>query len=436
MRHTKSTTIPSIPDALTAPFAPVRAVFHAASWELLWRVGLGLVVGDAGHSLVRAALVGPWTAQWRRLHRCFHRNAWPERAVIAALVTSVLLLLYGSGLPDRLFWAVDTTLTPHPGAPHMPGVSLRCRSRCRPGETRRVPGHQWVVLAHLWERAGCWVGLPVGARLVTPASRPLIVLHWLVSAAHLPLSSLLVVDRGLATKALLRWAVPRRLHVLGRLKRSTVVYDPPPPRPAPPGPGRPREYGPPHPVPALPPTRTRPGATTLVYQGKTVAVTFQQGCFRWRRVPGLLRVLVVTGPWAQPWYLRCTDRALDPARAVRASAARWQVEVLTQDSQRLGLGHYRGRTARGVRRWPLVVCLATCVLPWLRLERIHLPLPAVSWPWYPVQNTPGMTQVRLQACWATWQAHHHCSPDAHGPPIPTKIPDPVSDTLGGPMVSR
>jgi hypothetical protein len=47
---------------------------------------------------------------------------------------------------------------------------------------------------------------------------------------------------------------------------------------------------------------------------------------------------------------------------VRAYDGRYQIEVHMDEVKELGLGHYQGQSAQGVRRWPLFLCAAQTVL--------------------------------------------------------------------------
>jgi hypothetical protein len=59
------------------------------------------------------------------------------------------------------------------------------------------------------------------------------------------------------------------------------------------------------------------------------------------------------------------------------------------------LGHYQGRSAQGVRRWPLVLSLAQMILKLIATGGLPVELPTLSWPWYPRENTVGQVRRRL-----------------------------------------
>jgi hypothetical protein len=63
-----------------------------------------------------------------------------------------------------------------------------------------------------------------------------------------------------------------------------------------------------------------------------------------------------------PWYLLTSDLELDPCEAVNAYDGRYQIEVNFDEVKELGLGHYQGQSAQGVRRWPLFLSAVQTVL--------------------------------------------------------------------------
>jgi hypothetical protein len=86
----------------------------------------------------------------------------------------------------------------------------------------------------------------------------------------------------------------------------------------------------------------------------------------------------------------------------------------------LGLDRYHGRTARGVRRWPLLICLAHSLLALLALGALALPLPTLGWPWYPREDTVG--QVRRRVLAALAQAGIFVPEGGLGQPAPKIMP--------------
>jgi hypothetical protein len=104
-------------------------------------------------------------------------------------------------------------------------------------------------------------------------------------------------------------------------------------------------------------------------------------------VPGLKKL--------KPWYLLTSDLELDAIAAVEAYAGRAQVEVNFDEAKELGLGHYQGRSASGVRRWAVLVCLAQTLLKLASTGLIKLELPRLNWSWYKREETVGQLRRRL-----------------------------------------
>jgi hypothetical protein len=100
-------------------------------------------------------------------------------------------------------------------------------------------------------------------------------------------------------------------------------------------------------------------------------------------------------------------------------AGRCQIEVNFDEVKELGLGHSPGRSAQGVRRWPLFLCVAHLLLKFVATGVLTLPLPALHWSWYPRENTVGQVRRRLIALCRPrisrdklWEASEHELPKA------------------------
>jgi len=207
---------------------------------------------------------------------------------------------------------------------------------------------------------------------------------------------------GENSRPLLRALGAQGHFALGRLRCNQRVYFTPSPRS--PRQRRPRVFGPSGRVDQLLtrfPHRVRQQPTGLWVRGRERIVHVWDAEVLLRRVwphralPA--RVVIVTVPGLQlaPWYLLCTDLTLDPVEAVHTYAGRFQIEVNFDEVKELGLGHYQGRSGQGVRRWPLFLCVAHVLLKFLATGVLSVPLPALSWAWYPRENTVGQVRRRL-----------------------------------------
>lgn len=108
-----------------------------------------------------------------------------------------------------------------------------------------------------------------------------------------------------------------------------------------------------------------------------------------------LIIIEVPGLALNPWYLLTTDLELDVVEAVCAYDGRFQIEVNIDEVKELGLGHYQGRSAQGVRRWPLFLCASQMILKLIATDILPLSLPTLNWRWYDRENTVGQVRRRL-----------------------------------------
>ena len=115
-----------------------------------------------------------------------------------------------------------------------------------------------------------------------------------------------------------------------------------------------------------------------------------------RPYPARVILIVVPGvKKLKPWYLLSTDLNLDPVEAVRAYDGRFQVEVNFDEAKELGLGQYQGRSGSGVRRWPLLICVAQTILKFVATDVLQVDLPTLNWDWYRREKTVGQVRRRL-----------------------------------------
>src|SRR5919199_4351500 len=239
-------SVPALPPALQTALQPFRFLFHADTWPVFLCVLTGLLTGHTTLACVRASLLLSGVA-W---HQCcdFYRRARyaqraPGAAFLRATTSLVLHTLSPAGLPARLWWVADTTTSDKPSARQVFGIRRFWRHCRRPGQAAVHQGHGRVLLAHLYRRPDrSWQALLVGALLWLQLRRasPGRLTAALVAQLGLPAQATHVVvsDRGLSSRQLVRDLRARGCHSVTRLRRNSVVYTPAPP-PARPGPGRP-----------------------------------------------------------------------------------------------------------------------------------------------------------------------------------------------------
>ena len=326
---------------------------------------------------------------------------------MAHLTSFVLKLLYSGQLPERLFWIADSTHTEKPYAEAVASTGWFHRSKRIAGRGKNLTGHCYVFAAHLYQHTAGqitkWASVLLGALLyVKGRSIPLLVSD-LAKQMRLPegLRNCWIVARGIVSRALLRELDKLKQYLIGRLRRNQNVYFAPAETAA--G-GRPRVYGEKCRVDELlkrfPDKLRRHQMKLRVWgQERTVEVyhidLLLRGVFRGRALK--VRIIIVRALELplEPWYLISTDLELDSCEAVRAYDGRYQIEVNMDEVKELGLGHYQGRSAQGVRRWPLFLCAVQTVLKLIATDQLKVELPKLNWDWYRRENTVGQVRRRL-----------------------------------------
>jgi hypothetical protein len=396
-------SLPPLPRPLQAPLQPFRPLFHADTWPVFLCLLTGLLTGHTRLACVRASLLCA-AVSWQQCCDFFRRARWSRTAFLQATTALVLRSLYPEGLPARLWWVADTTTSDKPSARAVFGIRTFWRGCRRPGQTRTHQGHGWLVLAHLYQRPDrSWQALLIGALLwlhlrAAPPSR---LTGALVAHLNLPspVSHVVVSDRGLNSRAMVRAVRAHNWHSVTRLKRNTVVYTPAP-APAVRRRGRPRKYGTKYRVDALDRSLLTPLAVTVWVDGRWQPATAWRGGF-WRiGLPEVVTLVIVETAGRAPWYLQATDATLTTEEIVAGYHGRHAIEPAIQQANALGLDRYHGRTARGVRRWPLLICLAHSLLALLALGALSLPLPTLGWAWYRREDTVGQVRRRILAALA------------------------------------
>src|ERR671915_820382 len=315
----------SLPPALL-DFIPIfRPLLRAEVFESFTYLLCGLLMGEAKHGTVRASVFAPAAYQLQRLSDLFCRHKLSRQALMAQLTEQVLTILYPSGLPARLFWLADSTLTEKPLVRRVASVGLFHRAKRIVGRAKHLQGQCYVFAAHLYQTAQRqWASALVGALLyVKGRSIPQLVGD-LAQQLRLPalVRQVWVVDRGIASRPLVQALDRLGQYILGRGRSHQVFYFAPRRQPKR---GRPRSYGQKCRVDQLvkrTPSRLQHRTTTLKIRGKerTVRVYAEmlwRGVWPDRPCPVRLIVVVVPGLRSKPWYLLTTDLALAPVEAVQ-----------------------------------------------------------------------------------------------------------------------
>ncbi len=306
-------SVPPLPAALHTTLRPFRFLFHADTWPVFLCLLTGLLTGHTGLACVRASLLGAGVT-WQQCCDFFRRARWSRSAFLRATTTLVLRCLYPEGLPARLWWVADTTTSDKPSARRVFGIRFFRRGCRRPGQARTHQGHGWLLLAHLYQRPDrSWQALLIGGLLwlqlrCAPPSR---LTAALVAQLALPpqASHVVVSDRGLSSRRLVRGLRAQHCHSVTRLTRNTAVYTPAPP-PQTPRRGRPRKYGDKYRVDALARQLLTASAVSVWVQGRWQPATAWRGTF-WRKgLPDQVVIIIVETATRAPWYLQATDPTL------------------------------------------------------------------------------------------------------------------------------
>jgi Transposase DDE domain len=275
------------------------------------------------------------------------------------------------------------------------------------GRARHLKGHCYVCAAHLYRhasrRGARWASVLCGALLYVKGRSIPELVGQLARQLRLPegVRHVWVVDRGILSRPCLLAVSALEQFVLGRLRSNHVVYFAPRRQPRR---GRPRAYGQKCRVDRVTrrfPDRVREQRMVLRVRGRDRMVrvydapVLLRGVFSARALPARVIVIEVPGLKLKPWYLVTTDMELDPLSAVRAYDGRYQIETNFDEVKELGLGHYQGRSGRGVRRWPLFLCVAQMLLKFVATGVLPVELPELNWSWYGRENTVGQVRRRL-----------------------------------------
>jgi len=397
----------SLPSAIAHFILEFAPLFRVEVFDSFILIFYGILLGEAKSGTVRSSVFAPADYQPQRLSDLFCRHKLSHQAFMARLAALVLDRLYGPTLPRRLFWIADSTHSEKPYSEHVASLGWFHRTKRVAGRAKKLKGHCYVFAAHLYRfRRGekeRWGSVLLGALLyVKGRSIPELVAEL---AKHLRLPQAVlhcwIVDRGILSRRLCRDLYEMGQSVLGRMRCNQVVYFAPSQTQT--G-GRPRLYGEKCRLDQLRehfPERLRRQTMKLRVYGRTRTVEVYsaqillRGVWRGRAFPARVILVVVPGLAVAPWYLLSSDLELDPCEAVSAYDGRYQIEVNFDEVKELGLGHYQGRSAQGVRRWPLFLSAVQTVLKLIATGKLPADLPPLNWEWYEREDTVGQVRRRL-----------------------------------------
>ncbi len=397
----------SLPSEIILYIVNFARLFRVEVFESFFYLFLGILLGEAKHGTVRAAVFAPANYQPQRLSDLFCRHKLSPQALMAKLVEVVLSYIYPTKLPDRLFWIADSTQTEKPHSQKVASLGWFHRTKQVAGRGKNLKGHCYVFAAHLYRRSSgkvtSWASALVGALLYVKGQTMPELTVALAQQLRLPaaLKHCWIVDRGLLCRSLLRGLGALQQFVIGRARRNQNVYFAPAQSKTS---GRRRIYGAKCRVDELLkrfPERLRKQTMKLRVWGQQHQVEVYsteillRGVWRGRAQAARVIIIVVPGLPLEPWYLLTTDLELDPCAVVEAYDGRYQIEVNFDEVKELGLGHYQGRSGQGVRRWPLFLCVVQSLLKLIATGLLPVELPTLNWSWYKREDTVGQVRRRL-----------------------------------------
>ena len=134
----------------------------------------------------------------------------------------------------------------------------------------------------------------------------------------------------------------------------------------------------------------------IVYGSKQKVRLRKIVCY-WRGVHDAVSVVIVVGIGKKPFYLLDTERDATAEDTLYFYAARHAVEQGYADLKCAGgLGHYRGRTELGVRRFAMLAITSQTLLRLMELlPGLHRLLPQLEEPWREKKEHLSLGQIRL-----------------------------------------
>ena len=134
----------SLPPALLDFISMFRPLVRAEVFESFTYLLCGLLIGEAKHGTVRASVFAAPDYQPQRLSDLFRCHKLSRQALMAQLTQGVLTTLYAGGVPARLLWLADSTLTEKPFVRRVASVDLCHRTKRIVGRAQHLQGHCYV----------------------------------------------------------------------------------------------------------------------------------------------------------------------------------------------------------------------------------------------------------------------------------------------------
>lgn len=323
-------------------FDAVQALREACSrrrtfyWMTLMLAGLSIRTDLAGVSSVVRALGLSEVCYRRLLHLC-HSPGLSVTRLRRCWVRWVLGHFSPRRVGGRLVVIGDGLKVPKEGR-KMPAVKKLHQSSQNNSKAAYIFGHSFQAL-------GLLVAGPLGHLLCVPLisrihegvvfsnrdQRTLLdkfAQLFLDLSQDLELGVLLVADAYYASAKVVRPLLKRGHHVLSRVRRNSVAYEPAPKRDRS-GPGRPRQYGEKLRLWDLWQTQSAhfQSAPSPVYGETAVTIRYYTRELLWRPIGQLVRFVWVEHPTRGRLILMCTDRGLSALEIIAAYGYRFKIEI-------------------------------------------------------------------------------------------------------------
>lgn len=366
-------------------------------------------------SIARIWLRTKTTTHWDGLMCFLRRYRWSETEMAKALTLFVLskvkdkLPLGRSGKPLLLI-GVDETTDEHTYAKKMFGVSKHHNHSAKVGQSQYRIGHCWVTLSIL---IGIYSGfvrslainiaLYIARKSCPPSSyqskrelatQMLDKLDCWVGAQY---EIAVVGDAYYACRKWIAQQLKAGRRVVTRLRADANLRQLPPTKRHK-QPGRPKIYG------ARIDLRKRmhyldkfeAQVEAKVYGG-VHKVRLRKIVCLWYGLKTPISAVIVLGIGKKPFFLFDTDPAATALETLYFYAARHAVEQGYEDLKcDGGLGHYRGRTEQGVRRFALLAVVAHTLLRMIELiPELRTLLPQIDEPWRKELSHLTCGQIRM-----------------------------------------
>ena len=326
-------------------------------------------------SLARIWLAAGLSSHWDSMHRFVRSYQWAQEELARALTLFVLSQVKHRLPTDKdgkrvLLVGVDETLDDHHSAKQIFGVSRHFNSAARAGQSRYRIGHCWVTLSILidvrvgYVRALCinialYIARKGCAASTYKSKRELAteLLEQLASWVGEEYQIAVVGDRYYAAREWIKIQVKEKRRVVTRLRSDARLYELARQVKRKAGQrGRHKKYG------QQISLRHRARHLEKFEEEKEIIVYGSQQSVRlrklvcyWRGVHEPVSVVIVVGIGKKPFYLLDTHQEATAEETLYFYAARHGVEQGYEDLKcDGGLGHYRGRTELGVRRFAML----------------------------------------------------------------------------------